>query len=316
MEASILTHGDSEHLAALAREEGHPMTTVGSGSFTYRLIQDWAKLPPGETFGVVSAVATDSRDNVYVYQRKDPPVVVFDRDGNYLRCWGIGAITDPHGFYIANDIVYLTDRQDSVVLTFTLDGKPLQVIGKRGVHSDTGCERPGDLVPRAAGPFNYPTELVPAPSGDLYVSDGYRNARVHRFTAEGQLVQSWGEPGKTAPNQFHLPHSILAGADGRIYVCDRENSRIQIFSADGRYLAMWTDIHRPTDIAVDRDGLFYVSELEHEGTGPRISILDRDGKVLARWASRSAHGLWVDSRGDIYLALTRDKSVDKYVRQR
>ena len=292
------------------------MVTTGSGTYTYDLIKDWAKLPQGETFAIVSAVATDSQDRVYVFQRKDPPVTVFDRGGVYLGCWGIGAITDPHGFYIANDIVYLTDRADSVVLTFTLDGKPLSIIGRRGVHSDTGCEKPMDLVPRAAGPFNYPSELVPAPSGDLYVSDGYRNCRVHRFDAEGRLISSWGEPGKTAPNEFHLPHSVLVDADGLVYVCDRENSRIQIFAADGRFVSMWTDIHRPTDIAQDRDGTLYVSELEHDGSGPRISVLDKQGAVLARWKSRSAHGLWVDSHGDIYLALTGDKSVDKYVRRR
>jgi len=292
------------------------MVTTGSGTYTYDLIQDWAKLPQGETFAIVSAVATDSQDRVYVFQRKDPPVTVFDRGGVYLGCWGIGAITDPHGFYIANDIVYLTDRADSVVLTFTLDGKPLSIIGRRGVHSDTGCEKPMDLVPRAAGPFNYPSELVPAPSGDLYVSDGYRNCRVHRFDADGRLISSWGEPGKTAPNEFHLPHSVLVDADGLVYVCDRENSRIQIFAADGRFVSMWTDIHRPTDIAQDRDGTLYVSELEHDGSGPRISVLDKQGAVLARWKSRSAHGLWVDSHGDIYLALTGDKSVDKYVRRR
>src|SRR5438128_11552926 len=107
------------------------MTHVGTGKYTYELIQDFPKLPAGESFGVVSAVATDSQDRVYVFQRKDPPVVVFDRDGSYRSCWGIGAISDPHGFYIANDIAYLTDRSDSVVLTFTLDGKPLQIIGRR-----------------------------------------------------------------------------------------------------------------------------------------------------------------------------------------
>src|SRR6266508_652044 len=207
------------------------MATVGTGKYTYTLIQDWAKLPPGETFAMVSAVATDSDDRVYAFQRKDPPVVVFDRNGTYLDCWGSHAISDPHGFSITNDVVYLTDRQDSVVLTFTLDGKPLQIIGKRGEHSDTGCEQPGDLVPRSAGPFNYPSELVPAPSGDLYVSDGYRNSRVHRFTADGRLISSWGEPGKTAPTQFHLPHSLVVDEDGIIYLCDRENSGIQVFSA-------------------------------------------------------------------------------------
>jgi DNA-binding beta-propeller fold protein YncE len=292
------------------------MATVGSNPFIYELVQDFAKLPAGETFGVVSAVATDSRDRLYAFQRKDPPVVVFDRDGSYDGAWGSHAFANPHGFAIFDDIVYLTDREDSVVLTYTLDGKPLQIIGKRGVHSDTGCETPGALVPRAAGPFNYPSEMVPAPSGELYVSDGYRNSRVHRFTADGELLSSWGEPGKTEPSHFHLPHSLHVDGEGRVYVCDRENSRVQVFSADGQFLSMWTDIHRPTDIAVDAEGVFYVSELEAEGTGPRISVLNGQGTVLSRWSSRSAHGLWVDSRGDVYLALTGDRSVDKYVRQR
>jgi DNA-binding beta-propeller fold protein YncE len=236
------------------------MTTVGTGKYTYQLIENWAKLPPGETFGNTSAVATDSQDRVYVFQRKDPPVVVFDRDGNYLRCWGIGAFANPHGIYIANDVVYLTDREDSVCLTYTLDGKPLQVLGQRGVHSDTGCEKPGDLVPRAAGPFNYPTEMVPAPSGDLYVSDGYRNARVHRFAGDGRLLMSWGQPGKTEPNHFHLPHSLVVHQDGTVYVCDRENNRLQVFSADGQFITMWTDMRRPLDISIDRDGILYISE--------------------------------------------------------
>lgn len=291
-------------------------TIVGSGKYRYEFIQDWAKLPPDITFGMVSSVATDSNDHVYVFHRNNPPVVVFDPDGNYLRCWGISAIADPHGIFIKDDIVYVTDREDSVALSFTLDGKPLQILGRRGVHSDTGAEKPLDLPLRSAGPFNYPTEMVPAPSGDLYVTDGYRNSRVHRFTAEGRLISSWGEPGKTEPNQFHLPHSLLITDDGTVYVCDRENSRIQIFDAEGKYLRMWTNINRPTDIAIDSEGAFYVSELDVDDTPRRITILDRDGNILERWTCRSAHGLWVDSRGDIYVALTQDHSVDKYVRQR
>ncbi len=289
--------------------------TVGTGRYTYRLIQDWAKLPRGQSFGTVSAVATDSQDRVYVFQRKDPPVLVFDRDGKYLSSWGTGMITDPHGIYIENDIVYLTDRDDSVCMVCTLEGKPLKVIGHRGVHSDTGCEKAGDLVPRAAGPFNYPTELVPAPSGDLYVSDGYRNARVHWFSSDGRLISSWGQPGKGGPNQFHLPHSLVVYG-GRIYVCDRENSRVQVFSLDGQYITMWTNMQRPLDIAVDKNGVFYTSErVGLDGSPPQMSVFDRNGNLLARWPSRSAHGMWVDSRGDIYLGLTAEKSVDKYVRQ-
>jgi DNA-binding beta-propeller fold protein YncE len=291
------------------------MATVGSGKYRYELIENWAKLPAGETFGNTSAVATDSHDHVYVFQRKDPPIVVFDRDGTYLRCWGIGAFANPHGIYIENDIVYLTDREDSVCLIYTLDGKPLQVLGKRGEHSDTGCEKPGELVPRSAGPFNYPTEMVPSPSGDLYVSDGYRNARVHRFSADGHLRASWGEPGKTGPNHFHLPHSLVVDKEGTVYLCDRENNRIQVFSADGQFRAMWSDLRRPLDISMDSEGVFYISEGGVNGMSPRVSLMDKNGNVVARWDSLSAHGSWVDAHGDIYMALGAMKRIDKYVRQ-
>jgi DNA-binding beta-propeller fold protein YncE len=264
---------------------------------------------------VVSSLATDSEDRVYVFQRKDPPIVIFDPDGNYLGAWGHGAITLPHGFSIVDDIVYLTDREDSVCLKYTLDGKPLQILGQRGVHSDTGCENPGDLVPRAAGPFNFPSEMFPSPTGDLYVSDGYRNCRIHRFSPDGQLIASWGVPGKGGPGQFHLPHSILVDQENLLYVCDRENSRIQVFTGDGEFTAMWTDMTRPNDISEGKDGNFYVAESSLQGSKPRISVRDRQGRVIAAWESRSAHGLWADSQGNVYLALTGAKSVDKYLRQ-
>jgi DNA-binding beta-propeller fold protein YncE len=138
--------------------------TVGSGQYTYELVERWGTLPSGWTFGPVSAVATDSQDRVYAFQRKDPPVLIFDRLGNYVGSWGDHAITDPHGFYIKNDIVYLTDRDDHVVLKYTLDGKPLRLIGERGNASDTGCISDGGRVLRAAGPFNKPTEMVPDPT--------------------------------------------------------------------------------------------------------------------------------------------------------
>jgi DNA-binding beta-propeller fold protein YncE len=291
------------------------MATVGTGKYTYTLIQDWAKLPAGETFAMVSAVATDAQDRVYAFQRKDPPIAIFDRQGKFLTSWGNGAFLFAHGIFIANDTVYLTDRDSSVCLMYTLDGKPIQMMGRHGVHSDTGCEKPGDLVPHAAGPFNYPSELVPAPSGDLYVSDGYRNARVHRFTWDGQLKKSWGEPGKTAPGQFHLPHSLIV-AHEKVYVCDRENHRIQVFDLDGKFLELWTDIQRPMDISMDRDGMLVVSEGSVNNSSARISILDTAGKVLSRFDCRgSGHGSWVDAHGDIYVGLSNPGGVDKFVRQ-
>ncbi len=299
------------------------MTTVGTGKYTYELIESWAKLPDGETFGMVSAVATDSQDRVYAFQRKEPPIVIFDRQGNYLGSWGINAITNPHGIFIKDDIVYITDREDSVCLRYTLDGKPLQILGERGVHSDTGCEVPGELCPRSAGPFNYPAELVPSPSGDMYVADGYRNARVHRFAADGQFKSSWGQPGKGGPNEFHLVHSMIVGADGLLYVCDRENNRIQIFDADGEYQTMWTDLLRPMDISQDPDGVFCISEGGRDArqgftteTASRVSLMNKDGDLLARWEIRGGHGSWIDAHSDIYVGVPDGIGVDKYVRKR
>ena len=287
------------------------MTTVGSGSYAYELIENWATLPAGWTFGGVSAVATDSQDRVYAFQRKDPPVIVFDRNGTYLGSWGSSAFADPHGISIVDDVIYVTDRNDHVALKFTLDGRPLMVVGERGKPSDTGATKDIELPPRSAGPFNKPTEMMVAPSGDLYVSDGYRNSRVHRFSSQGALIDSWGTPGKTEPGEFHLPHSLWVDRQGQVYVCDRENSRIQVFTGAGKFLSQWRDIMKHTDICFDKQEVAYVSEQR-----PSISVLEKNGKVLARFDSPSGHGLWVDSVGDVYLASVSGKSLTKYARKR
>jgi DNA-binding beta-propeller fold protein YncE len=290
------------------------MTQIGGGKRSYEVIRDFAKLPDGESFGMVSRVATDSRDRVYVFQRKDPPVVVFDCEGKYLGAWGSGEVTDPHGLKIVDDIVYTTDRADSIAKSFTLDGKPLLTLGQRGVHSDTGCQGPPWLALRAAGPFNHPTEMIAHPNGDIYVTDGYRNARVHRFARDGRLVKSWGKPGK-GEGEFHLPHSIAVDADGRLYVADRSNKRIQIFSPDGDFLGQWSDMGGPNDITRGPDGTFCVAEQEDGEKPAYICVRDAQGTVLARLESRHVHGVGVDSRGDLYAGLTQNRSVDKFVRR-
>jgi DNA-binding beta-propeller fold protein YncE len=290
------------------------MAQTGVGDYRYELIQDFLKLPDGETFGLVSRVAADAQDRIYVFQRKDPPVVVFDRDGKYLGAWGSGEVTDPHGLKIIGDTVYTTDRSDSIAKSFSLDGKPQLELGRRGVHSDTG-QVTNWLVERAAGPFNHPTEMIRHSNGDIYVTDGYRNARVHRFTADGRLVASWGTPG-SGPGQFHLPHSIAYDDSGKLYVADRSNKRIQMFTPEGQYLGEWTGMGGPNDISRGRDGNFYIAEQEDNGNPAYVTVRDGNGNVLARSPSRHVHGIGVDSQGNIYAGLTQERSVDKFVRVR
>ena len=288
------------------------MTQLGTGEYRYEVVRDFFKSPDGEPFGLISRVAADAQDRIYVFQRRNPPVVVFDRDGKYLGAWGSGEVTDPHGLKIVGDTVYTTDRSDSVAKAFTLDGKVIFQLGTPGRHSDTG-EIKNWLAERAAGPFNHPTEMIAHPNGDLYVTDGYRNARVHRFAKDGTLKTSWGAPGH-GPGQFHLPHSIAFDDKGLLYVADRANKRIQIFTPDGERLGEWTGMGGPNDISRGKDGNFYIAEQEENGGPAHIAVRDAQGKLLARMESRHVHGVGVDSRGDIYAGLTQDRSVDKFVR--
>jgi DNA-binding beta-propeller fold protein YncE len=290
------------------------MTQIGTGDYRYEVVRDFFKSPDGEPFGLISRVASDAQDRIYVFQRRNPPVVVFDRDGKYLGAWGSGEVTDPHGLKIIGDTVYTTDRSDSVAKAFTLDGKVKLQLGTPGRHSDTG-EIKNWLAERAAGPFNHPTEMIAHPNGDLYVTDGYRNARVHRFAKDGTLKTSWGAPGH-GPGQFHLPHSIAFDDAGKLYVADRANKRIQIFTPEGERLGEWTGMGGPNDISRGKDGNFYIAEQEENGGPAHIAVRDAQGKLLARMESRHVHGVGVDSKGDIYAGLTQDRGVDKFIRVR
>ncbi len=271
-------------------------------------------------------MAVDSEDRVFLICRGEHPVIIYDAKGNFLGSWGEGLFTyRTHGITVGPDeTLYCTDDGNHTVRKFTPDGKLLMTLGTLNVASDTGYDGRDYLtIARAAGPFNRPTNLAVGPKGDLYVSDGYGNCRAHRYSPTGELRQSWGTPG-AGPGQFYLPHGIAVAADGRVFVCDRENDRIQIFSPDGEYLAEWTDTQRPTHLVFDAQGRAYVSELWwHPGQtsrrhGPitearpgRVTVYDPEGRILTRWGSADAcvpgsfaapHGLAVDSRGDIYVS--------------
>jgi sugar lactone lactonase YvrE len=302
-------------------------TVVGSGELTFELVPNWEQLPSGWSHGDVAGVATDSQDRVYVFNRSEHPVIVYEPDGRFLGSWGEGVFTRPHGITIHDAVVYCADDTDHTVRAFTLEGELRSMLGNLNQPSDTGYSPEGRAnlltITRAGGPFNRPTRLAVAPDGELYVSDGYGNARVHRFSRDGQLIQSWGEPG-TAPGQFMLPHSVWVHTDNRVFVCDRENDRIQIFSRSGELLGIWTSVTRPGDLLIDASGHVFVGEMAwntdetHLDGRPfasdrvaQVSIRDLDGNVLTRWGGddpcgpasfASPHGMCLDSQGNLYVA--------------
>ncbi len=300
------------------------VVTVGTGDCRYSVAQGWEQVPEGWTHDDVAGVSTDPEDNVYLITRRKARVIVYDRQGRFLRSWGEDVFTErTHGITVGPDgSVYCTDDGDHTVRKFTPEGKLLMTLGTSGEPSDTGYTGTLESITHGGPPFNRCTNLSVAPSGELYVSDGYGNSRVHRFSADGRLIQSWGEPG-TGPGEFNLPHGIWVHPDGRVFVADRENDRIQIFTPDGRYLEEWTDVQRPTQLQITPDGLVYVAELwwrvgsASKRHGPitedlpaRVSVYSPEGKVLSRWGGPNRcdpgmlcapHGLCVDNRGDIYV---------------
>lgn len=206
--------------------------SVGQGSYSYEVAEGWKDLPAGYEWGQIGAVAVDSKNQVYTFSRTDHPLMVFDKDGNFLRSWGEGVFKDAHGLcFDAQDNMYFVDRGSQVVMKFNADGQKAFEVGNRDQPSDTGYNEEDRTVLRAGLPFHHPTDIALFATGEFYVSDGYRNCRVHKFSADGALLFSWGEPGE-GPGQFRLVHSVWE-VQGRVYVADRENHRIQIFTTQG-----------------------------------------------------------------------------------
>lgn len=288
------------------------MVEIGHGAYRYEVIDNWAKVPDGWHLVEVSDVGVDRNDNVYIFSRSEHPMTVYDREGNFLRSWGEGLFPHPHGVHMGpDDSIYLTDDGDHTVRKCTLDGKVLLTIGV-----------PGKPAPFMSGdPFHRCTHTALSPQGDIYVSDGYGNARVHKYSPDGRLLFSWGEPG-TDPGQFNLVHNICCDREGWVYVADRENHRVQVFDGNGKYETQWNNMHRPSSLLMDSSPspIFYIGELgpmlssniRIPNLGPRLSVVDCCGNVLCRIGDRIAgvnpgqfiapHGMAVDSRGDLYVA--------------
>lgn len=282
---------------------------LGSGDFTYGIDVNWQTVPPGYEWREVPAVAVDADDNVYAFTRGDHPMMVFDKNGNFIKSWGEGIFSRAHGVSLGPDnTLYCTDDGDHTVRQCTLDGEVLMTLGI-----------PGEPAPLFSGhPFNRCTHTALDPkTGDIYVSDGYGNSRVHKYSPDGKHLFSWGAPG-TDPGEFSIVHNIITDADGYVYVADRENHRIQIFNSKGEYEDQWHNVHRPCALYIGQNQHIFVGELgwgmsvqrNVPNIGPRVSILDRRGNVLDRLGSGygidigqfiSPHGICVDSAGSVYV---------------
>jgi peptidylamidoglycolate lyase len=299
----------------------------------YRVVHNWPLLPEGEVLGSVAGIGVDSRGEVFVFHRAGrtwpnsdvldlspiprPTVDIFDgHSGKLLRRWGTDLFAMPHGLTIDDhDNVWLTDVALQQVYKFSPDGRLLLTLGERGV---AGAD---------ARHFNRPTAVAVAGDGSFYVSDGYKNTRVMKFSADGKFLFQWGTKG-AGPGQFDLPHWVALDASGNVYVADRENQRIQVFDSAGHFISQWAgkQLGRPYAIAIDKHGTAYIAD---GGDQPDIPpdrsawvLVSADGVPLVRVGRfgnydgqfEMAHSIAVDGKGAVYVGDITGARVQKFVR--
>ena len=297
------------------------MAIVGSGDYRYERVESWPKLPKYWSFGEPMDAAINSLGEIYVVSAFDErPLTIWDADGHFVSSWGEGTFSImPHGLYIApNDNVWIVDTYFHIATEYTPDGKPIRTLGNKLRPSPTW---EGKFV--HSKPFNLPAGLAIAPNGEIYVADGYGAHRVHKFNSDGELLLSWGRQG-TGPGEFALVHNVWIDRNNRVFICDCENNRIQIFDDQGAYLEQW-EMPNPTGICI-RDDIVYVAELSPEpendpdtGSGG-ISIWTLEGELITRWVGNEGtgkgtvmgcHDLCVDPQGNIYVCDERGRRISK-----
>jgi len=287
----------------------------GQGAYKYEVVEHWAKIPGGMEFGTIGALTTDAHDNVYVHTRGKHPMLIFDCHGNFLSSWESGPFKSGHGVKVGPDgSVYCVDRGNHAVTKFDRDGQLLMTLGTRDVPSDTGYtyskghyDEGAASIKQVAGPFNTPTDIAIHPTtGEMFVTDGYGNARVHKFAPDGTLIFSWGKLGHTAAS-FIIPHGIHIDHHERVWVADKMNHRIQVFTTQGEYLDQWPVMRPQRPWLDDAETTMYVTELEG------ISIFTPDGRKLAHISNKREEGgkmanyfhpgsHALDSQGNLYVA--------------
>ena len=235
---------------------------------------------PGVALGFPSAVTMDASGTIYVLQREEKldPVMAVDATGKILRSWGRGMYVIPHSIRIdPQGNVWTVDSSSSQVHKFTPQGKKLMTIEVGG-------------QPKTATNFNGATDIAFAPNGHLYVSDGYGNARVLEYTAEGKRVREWGKPGK-GPGEFEQPHGIAIDEAGIVYVADRKNGRLQRFDLAGKFLSEWTGLGMVTSVSVHQGAVWIGTQQRNEPTSADGWILKLDRKTGAILGhTESGHG--------------------------
>ncbi len=281
-----------------------PAEPVKGGIPDYRPVAGWPQLPETVKLGAVSGVATDSADRVFVFHRGKQPILVFDRDGKFLRSWGDEHVKTAHGLRVdREDNVWVTDIGNHQVMKFTPEGRLLLTLGKKG--------QPGS----GRDEFDRPTDVAVAPSGAFYVADGNGNSRVVRFSREGKYLGEWGRKG-ARDGEFNLPHAIVLDDRGRVCVGDRENDRVQVFDAEGKFLAVWKESGAPFGLFLAGGRMFLA-----DGRAHWVRVLDREGRPLGRWGEKGAlpgqfnlpHAVCVDSKGAVYVVEITGQRVQKFV---
>ncbi len=287
----------------------------------------WPQRPADVKWGDIPGVAVDAQDQVWVFTRGQPPVQVYAADGKFLRSWGSDTVQLAHFLrFDPSGRVWVTDIGKHVVMQFTPEGQLLRTLGTPGEAGDDAAH------------FNKPTDVAVTPAGDIYVSDGYGNNRVVQFDRDGKFVRAWGKLG-IEPGEFSLPHSIAVDSQGRVYVADRNNIRVQVFDPQGRFLAEWRNLIVPWGLWMLPNDEVWVSgsspmpwrdEDRVLSCPPKDQILirfDTTGRALQLWTLPLSpgekvpgcvdwlHGVSVDSHGNLYVGDIKGQRAQKLIRK-